>query len=100
MTLDLSNFPADLSSTLRRQGVAYTGPASYATGGDTVDPKQVRMGRVLYINGLSISNATAVLHGWYNVATGTIMWFVAAGTQVTNGTDLSTYIGQFEFVGR
>lgn len=101
MTLDITIAPPDTGpSGTRRQIATYTGPASYATGGDTVDAKNVRMGLVWAILGLSISNGTAVLHGWYNVATGKIMWFVAAGTQVTNTTDLSTYSGRVEFVGR
>lgn len=99
MTLSLSAYPADGSSSQKRQGAGYTGPASYATGGDAVSAADVRMGTISYINGLTISNGTAVLHGWYNPTTGKILWFVAAGTQVTNTTDLSGYTGSFEFVG-
>lgn len=101
MTLDLTVAPADLSSTLRRQIVNYTGPASYATGGDVVTPDDVRMGKVFAVLGLTISNGTDIRHGWFDAANSKIMWFTAAGTaQVNNATDLSTYTGRFEFIGR
>lgn len=100
MTLDLTVAPGQNTGTQKRQIVAYTGPAPYATGGDTITANDLRIGVVTAILGLSISDGTTVHHGWYNQATGKIMWFVAAGTEVTNGTDLSTFTGRIEFVGR
>jgi hypothetical protein len=99
MTIDLTVSPGQNTSTRKRQVAAYTGPASYATGGDLLDPGQFRLGTLDAILGLSISDGTTVHHGWYNVATGKIMWFVAAGTEVTNGTNLSTFTGRIEVVG-
>lgn len=100
MTLDLSIAPADLSSTLRRQVAGYTGPASYATGGDEIAPNDVRMSKVFAVLGLTISNGTLTYLGWYNRATGKILWFDMAGAQVANATDLSTFTGTFEFLGQ
>ncbi len=100
MTVDITVSPGQNTSTLKRQIATYAGQASYATGGDALDPADFRLGIIHAILGLSISNGTAVLHGWYNVATQTIMWFAAAGTEVSNETDLSTYTGRIEVVGR
>ena len=99
MTINKAISPGQNTGTCKRQVATYTGPASYATGGDAITPNDFRLGTIDAILGLSISNGTAVLHGWYNVATQTIMWFVAAGTEVTNATDLSTYTGRIEVVG-
>lgn len=99
MTVDITPFPGQNTGTRKRQGATYTGPASYATGGDALDATQWRLGSIDGFVGLTISNGTAVLHGWYNRTTGTIMWFAAAGTEVSNGTDLSTYTGYLEAVG-
>jgi len=100
MEVDITVAPADLSSTCRRQVADYSGPASYATGGDAIDANLVRMAKIFAILNLTISNGTTVHHGWFNADTNKIMWFVAAGTQVTNATDLSTFTGRMEFVGQ
>ena len=100
MTVDITGSPGQNTGTLKRQIGRYTGPSSYATGGDTVDPNQWRLGAIDAILGLTISDGTTVHHGWYNPTTGKILWFVAAGTEVTNGTDLDAFSGDLEVVGR
>lgn len=99
MTVDLSVSPGQNTGTCKRQVAQYAGPAAYAAGGDPLTPEQFRLGTIDAIFALSISNGTNVLHGWYDQVNQTIMWFVAAGTEVTPATDLSTYVGRIEVVG-
>ena len=99
MTLDLTVAPGQVESTCRRQIAQYTGPVSYSAGGETVTPADVRMGKLFAILGATISNGTAVRVGWYNLATGKLMWFVPNTGSEASG-DLSAYVGQLEFVGQ
>jgi hypothetical protein len=100
MTVNLTVAPADLGATSRRQVAAYAGPASYVTGGDPMVPADVRMGKLFAVLG-TISNGTAVLIPWWNTTTGTLLFFVPnTGAQVANGVDLSTYVGNLEFIGQ
>lgn len=77
------------SLKLRRSEHLITGPASYATGGITFDPKA---------EGAMLSDAVAVLvnvesttyEGYYNHTTGKIVMRVAAtGAEVAGAVDLS-----------
>ena len=51
----------DKSATKERRILAYTGPASYATGGDTLNPESVALSKIEALVGLTISNGTNVL---------------------------------------
>lgn len=82
-----------------RQIANITGSNPYATGGDTIDPNDLRMGRIMGVFGATLSNGTTVLTGWWNPTTEKLLWFTDVGVQVTNGTDLSGYTGTIEFVG-
>ena len=90
----------DRSGANERRVVPYTGPASYATGGDGFTPEEVALGKILAILGLTISNGTAVLWGFWNSSTKKILWYSATATEVTNATDLSAYTGRFEVIGK
>lgn len=97
MTITLTGAPRDAASTTRRYFPSYTGPAAYATGGDTGMLAALGVGKIFCINALIITNGTVVLVGVYLPATDAIQWFVAStGAEVANGVDLSGYTGQFE----
>lgn len=93
--------PADLSSTCRRQVCTYTGPDAYVTGGDALDPEQVRMGKLFaFLGGVLTNGTTPLIAGWVP-ATSTLQLFVAStGVEVANGVDLSGYSGTFEAIGQ
>ena len=90
----------DKSGAKERRIVAYTGPASYATGGDTLPPESVGLGRIEALLGLTISDGTTLYWGYYNQTTEMILWYSATGTEVPNATNLSTFTGRFEAIGR
>lgn len=91
--------PKDLSSTRRRQCLQYTGPALYATGGDTGLADALGWSKVTALCGGVISDGTLTYLLWLNPSTGNVLIFDMAGAQVTNGTDLSTFTGYVEAVG-
>lgn len=91
----------DKSFTKERRIIAYTGSTSYATGGDTLTPEMVGLGKIEAILGLTIMNAAkTMLFGFYDVTNKKIIWNSATATEVTNATDLSGYTGRFEVIGR
>jgi len=105
MNLDLTVAPGQVESTCRRQVATLSGPTvaqgGYLTGGITVDPTEVRMGKIFAILGGVLSNGTAMLLPWYDVATGKLLYFVPnTGAEVANATDLTAYSGRVEFVGQ
>jgi len=78
----------------------WTGPTSYATGGETADPSVFGMGTLVHgIQGIA-SDGTSTRLVWWNPATNKLMWFVPnTNVEVANGTNLSTFSIQFEVVG-
>jgi hypothetical protein len=78
----------------------YAGPASYATGGDTLTPQSIGLGRIVAITGLVISNGTNVYSGYYNHTTGKILWYSATATEISNATDLSAFTGRLVVFGK
>lgn len=102
MPADLTNSARpinDKSASFHRKVVRWTGPASYTTGGETLDPDNTGMGRVRAVVGV-ISNGSAVRVPWLDVANQTLLWFIPdTGAQVANGVDLSTFVGQLEIIG-
>ena len=100
VNISLANAPRDVGATTRRFFPAYTGPASYATGGDTGLAAALGIGKIFAVLGLTISNGTLTYIGWYSTTTGNLLWFDMAGAQVANATDLSTFVGQFEVIGQ
>lgn len=90
----------DKSGTKERRVFQYTGPASYATGGDLLNPESISLKVIDALVGLSISNGTNVYWGYFNTSTKKILWYSATATEVTNATDLSAFTGRFEAIGR
>lgn len=90
----------DKSGTKERRILAYTGPASYATGGDSLTPESVGLSKIEAIVGLTISNGTNVYFGYWNATTKKILWYSATATEIANATDLSGFTGRFEAIGK
>ena len=90
----------DKSGSNERRILLYTGPASYATGGDSLTPEEISLGKVHAAVGLSISNGTNIYWGFYNKTTKKILWYSATGTEIPNATDLSGFTGTFEVIGK
>src|SRR5262245_43250531 len=100
MAVDLSAHgqPMDVSATARRAFPTYTGPTSYAAGGESGLAEACRLGFLYAVVGAIISNGTTVLFGYYNHATEKLQWFDAAGVEASG--NLSAYSGTFEVIGR
>lgn len=90
----------DKSAAYERRIFRYTGPNPYVAGGDPLTPEQCRLGLIAAILGAAIWNGTAVLWGVWDSVNKKLVWYSATGTQVTGGTDLSGYSGNFEVIGK
>lgn len=91
----------DKSAGKERRVFPYTGPTSYATGGDTLNPESISLKLIEALLGLTIMNAAkTVLWGHWDRANKKIVWVSATATEVTNATDLSGYTGNFEAIGK
>ena len=101
MTLTVTNYPfRDRWNDCLVRRAQYTGPSSYVTGGDAIDNiDDFGWGETHTLVG-TITDGTTQHHLYLNYATQRIMVFLAAGTQVTNGTNLSTFIGQIVATGK
>jgi hypothetical protein len=71
----------------------YTGPASYATGGDLIDANDLKIGSIVDIwFTLAVNGAGTVRLLHYDGANGKIRWVVPdTGSEVANTTDLSGF---------
>lgn len=102
-TIDFTNFRAeDGSNTKRRILGAYTGPASYTTGGDPLVPGDVKLGQidVLFFEQARNSGVTTIYWPVYHKSADKVLWFSATGTELANATDLSGFVARFEAIGR
>jgi hypothetical protein len=90
---------SDRSGNYSRRIFNYAGPSSYATGGDSLPPESIGLGRIEALLGLQISNGTNVYWGVYDQTTEKILWYSATGTEIANATDLSGFSGRFEAIG-
>lgn len=98
--LDLTLFRAeDVRSTKRVISGVYTGPASYATGGDALLPNEVKLGQIHYFDTEPPTNGTDLRLARYDYTNQKVKWFDLAGAEIANGTDLSAYSCRFEAVG-
>ena len=100
MTFDETNFPARdrLNDRMVRQ-VKYTGPSSYAAGGDAFNTIQTGMGEVYAVVGATISNGSAIRVGWFDYTNQKLLWFVPnTGSEATG--DLSAYSGMITIYGK
>jgi hypothetical protein len=90
----------DKSGAYERRILGYTGPSSYATGGDSLTPEQCQLGMIAAVLGLVIWNGTNLYTGFWNSTTKKIIWLSATATEVTNATDLSAFTGRIEVIGK
>ena len=87
------------SGNYNRRVGQYTGPASYATGGDTLPPEQLGLGNLDALLFTVATNGTVVILLAYNYTTEMVKAFDMAGAEIANGTDLSAYTARFEAIG-
>lgn len=85
----------DATATRIRRIGTYTGPASYATGGDLLSAAELALGKIDILTMEALSNGSAVLIPRYNYTTGKLMVFDMAGAEVTAATNLSGYSARF-----
>lgn len=102
MNLSETSFPARdrMNDRMVRQ-VRYTGPASYATGGDPVNASsELGMAEVYLVVG-NIGSGSAIRLPFFDYATQKIQWFIPnTGAEVANAVDLSTFVGTVTFYGK
>lgn len=89
----------DRTGNYNRRVGQYTGPASYATGGDSLPPEQLGLGTLDALLFEAASNGTAAILLRYDYTNEKVMAFDMAGAEIANGTDLSTYTARFEAIG-
>ena len=73
---------------------------SYPTGGYALTAPQFGLVNILTILPAIALNGSTLLHVYWNSATQKLMAFVAAGTEVTNATDLSAVTVRVQAFGR
>lgn len=109
ITFDPGLRPYDNAGVRRRRLVTYTGPKSYATGGDSITPGDVDLSFIEDMSENVAYNPTTpaiyflVLDQRTTAggpAGGKIRWFTATATEVGAGTDLSGATASVEFIGR
>jgi hypothetical protein len=93
----------DHSGSYIRKIGKYTGPASYATGGDaTFTPTAVGLGTleaVFFTEAVNGNTPTTVYH-LVLLPNGNVYWEDdGTGNEATNGADLSAYTAMFEVIG-
>lgn len=102
-TIDFTQYRGeDGSATKRRQQGTYTGPTSYATGGDPFTPADVKLGQLHVITGMAVARKSdgTVRLLWYDKTNQKVIWYVPnTGAEVANATDLSGYTVDFEAIG-
>lgn len=86
-------------ATSRRHGL-YTGPSSYTTGGESITPESLALGRIDNFHVEALSNGTDLRLARYDYTNEKVKVFDLAGAEIANGTDLSTYSGRFEAIGK
>lgn len=91
----------DKSADRLRKTFKFTGPASYTTGGETISPaNDLGMSVVHAWLGNIVSNGTVVLICYYDAANGKLKYFDLTGAEIGAATNLSTYVGYAEVIGR
>lgn len=102
MPLDRSvgNYFDNTHAHLTRIG-RWTGPASYATGGEDVSPGVFGLGKVISLPApIVITDGVSVRIGAWNIATQKLQWFVpSTNVEVANGVNLSTFTGALVVYG-
>lgn len=98
----IGNFFDRTEGALIRYGF-YTGPASYVTGGETLNPEELALAKihVLLLAEAAISSSpTAIRFPRYSVIQKKLQWFEATGNEVAAGTNLSTFGARFVVYGQ
>jgi hypothetical protein len=95
----------DSSNARIRKIGGYTGPASYATGGDAITAGELGMARIELLLLGDATNGTLYRHLVFipNTTTGggLIRWLDATnGAEIANATNLTTYTARFEAIGK
>jgi acyl-CoA synthetase (AMP-forming)/AMP-acid ligase II len=86
-----------------RRVVTIAGPASYATGGDPIAPRQLWLGMIEFFPSVIVLNAAgaAPRSVVYDYTNEKLRWFVTdTGAEVTATTDLSGYTFHVEVMGK
>lgn len=83
----------------------YTGPASYTNAGgvhgDSFAPAEVGLGVIDFIDFENpVDSTPSARIVTYDVANARVLWFTAGATEVTNGTNVSTFSARFIAYGR
>ena len=90
----------DASNTVHRRHGTYTGPASYATGGDALAAADFGLGTLVALHfTVPISTTPAARTLAWQASSGKVIWFDMAGAEIANGTDLSTFTADVEAIG-
>lgn len=90
----------DASNARIRKIGNYTGPASYATGGDALVSGDLGMGRIEMLNFEIATNGSVILIVRYDYVNNKVKWFDLAGAEVANTTALGAYSARFEAIGK
>ena len=99
-TLDRTTIPfSDASNARLRKTGVYTGPASYATGGDSLTAQEVGLGQIHVLQLEAPTNGSVVVVARYDYTNAKVKWFDMAGAEITATTNLSAYTARFEAIG-
>lgn len=103
MPIDQTTVPKhDASNDRIRKFITVSGPASYATGGESMPPVSIGLSRIDLFNAsvaMSAAGTTCRVLA-YDVADQKIQWFGENFNEIANGVDLSTYSAVVEVIGR
>lgn len=90
----------DLAGIRERRVFGYTGPASYATGGDACSANDMLLGTVEDVDDFIITDGTTYRQVTYNFTTAKFQIFVPnTNVEVAAAVNLSTFTGRFEAIG-
>ena len=93
--------PHDTAGIRLRRLQLYTGPASYTTGGESISAASAKLGGIEPIPDFCISDGTDLRLMHWDRDNALLKAFVpSTNTEVANTTDLSTFTGVVEIVGR
>ena len=100
-TLDLTVVrPYDVAGVRRRTIGKYTGPAAYVAGGDPIAAADVKLGEIELFDAVGLTDGTTAYTIIYDKTNLKLQIFLAAGTEVTVGTNLSACSAWFEAIGK
>lgn len=91
----------DNAGVRRRRVVIYTGPASYATGGDAFTASDVSLGQLEFAPNAIAHSGTATRLLAYDYTNAKYLWYVPnTGAEVAATTDLSAFTVRLEVAGK